>query len=101
MFDEQVGICGEHGGEPSSVAFFAEAGLDYVSCSPFRFHLPLDHLFVQSIADDIKVHCISEDLTFLMSRDSSFQGPHCKACRSSSCSIMRRKFGEESHSITH
>lgn len=32
----KVGICGEHGGEPSSVAFFAEAGLDYVSCSPFR-----------------------------------------------------------------
>jgi len=32
----QVGICGEHGGEPSSVAFFAEIGLDYVSCSPFR-----------------------------------------------------------------
>ena len=35
--NEQVGVCGEHGGEPSSVAFFAEAGLDYVSCSPFRF----------------------------------------------------------------
>ncbi|XP_057771887.1 pyruvate, phosphate dikinase 2 isoform X1 [Salvia miltiorrhiza] len=32
----KIGICGEHGGEPSSVAFFAEAGLDYVSCSPFR-----------------------------------------------------------------
>lgn len=32
----KVGICGEHGGEPTSVAFFAEAGLDYVSCSPFR-----------------------------------------------------------------
>lgn len=32
----KVGICGEHGGEPSSVAFFAKAGLDYVSCSPFR-----------------------------------------------------------------
>jgi len=32
----KVGICGEHGGEPSSVEFFAEAGLDYVSCSPFR-----------------------------------------------------------------
>ena len=31
-----MGICGEHGGEPSSVAFFAKAGLDYVSCSPFR-----------------------------------------------------------------
>lgn len=34
----QVGICGEHGGEPSSISFFAEAGLDYVSCSPFRYH---------------------------------------------------------------
>lgn len=32
----KIGVCGEHGGEPSSVAFFAEAGLDYVSCSPFR-----------------------------------------------------------------
>ncbi|KAL7251959.1 hypothetical protein ACSBR1_013754 [Camellia fascicularis] len=32
----KVRICGEHSGEPSSVAFFAEAGLDYVSCSPFR-----------------------------------------------------------------
>jgi phosphoenolpyruvate synthase/pyruvate phosphate dikinase len=32
----KVGICGEHGGEPSSVAFCHDAGLDYVSCSPFR-----------------------------------------------------------------
>jgi len=32
----KIGICGEHGGEPRSVAFFDEAGLDYVSCSPFR-----------------------------------------------------------------
>ncbi|HMB89323.1 MAG TPA: putative PEP-binding protein, partial [Rhodothermales bacterium] len=32
----KVGICGEHGGEPSSVAFCYEVGLDYVSCSPFR-----------------------------------------------------------------
>ena len=32
----KVGICGEHGGEPSSVAFCHEAGFDYVSCSPFR-----------------------------------------------------------------
>jgi len=32
----KVGICGEHGGDPASVAFFHEAGLDYVSCSPFR-----------------------------------------------------------------
>jgi pyruvate,orthophosphate dikinase len=32
----KVGICGEHGGDPESVHFFHEAGLDYVSCSPFR-----------------------------------------------------------------
>ncbi|MGB8264784.1 MAG: pyruvate, phosphate dikinase [Candidatus Velthaea sp.] len=34
--DLKIGICGEHGGEPSSVAFCDEIGLDYVSCSPFR-----------------------------------------------------------------
>ncbi len=32
----KVGICGEHGGDPASVAFFHDTGLDYVSCSPFR-----------------------------------------------------------------
>jgi len=32
----KVGVCGEHGGDPASVAFFVGAGLDYVSCSPFR-----------------------------------------------------------------
>jgi pyruvate, orthophosphate dikinase len=32
----KVGICGEHGGDPHSVEFFHDAGLDYVSCSPFR-----------------------------------------------------------------
>jgi pyruvate,orthophosphate dikinase len=32
----KVGICGEHGGEPRSIAFCHETGLDYVSCSPFR-----------------------------------------------------------------
>jgi pyruvate,orthophosphate dikinase len=34
--DLKVGICGEHGGDPSSVGFCHRAGLDYVSCSPFR-----------------------------------------------------------------
>ncbi|MBX3373449.1 MAG: pyruvate, phosphate dikinase [Phycisphaeraceae bacterium] len=34
--DLKVGICGEHGGDPSSVRFFHQVGLDYVSCSPFR-----------------------------------------------------------------
>jgi pyruvate,orthophosphate dikinase len=31
-----IGVCGEHGGDPDSVHFFHDAGLDYVSCSPFR-----------------------------------------------------------------
>jgi pyruvate,orthophosphate dikinase len=34
--DLGLGVCGEHGGDPDSIAFFHEAGLDYVSCSPFR-----------------------------------------------------------------
>ena len=34
--DLKIGICGEHGGEPSSVEFCHKAGLDYVSCSPYR-----------------------------------------------------------------
>jgi pyruvate,orthophosphate dikinase len=32
----QLGVCGEHGGDPASIEFFHRAGLDYVSCSPFR-----------------------------------------------------------------
>jgi pyruvate,orthophosphate dikinase len=32
----KLGICGEHGGDPASIRFFEETGLDYVSCSPFR-----------------------------------------------------------------
>ena len=34
--DIHLGICGEHGGDPSSVEFCHMIGLDYVSCSPFR-----------------------------------------------------------------
>jgi pyruvate,orthophosphate dikinase len=34
--DLKVGICGEHGGDPASVAFCHDIGLDYVSCSPYR-----------------------------------------------------------------
>ena len=34
--DLVAGVCGEHGGDPESIAFFTEIGLDYVSCSPFR-----------------------------------------------------------------
>ncbi|HCE60872.1 MAG TPA: pyruvate, phosphate dikinase, partial [Janibacter terrae] len=34
--DLKTGVCGEHGGDPESIHFFHDAGLDYVSCSPFR-----------------------------------------------------------------
>jgi len=34
--DLVVGICGEHAGDPASIAFFATLGVDYVSCSPYR-----------------------------------------------------------------
>ncbi len=34
--DLKVGICGEHGGEPKSVAFCNKVGMNYVSCSPYR-----------------------------------------------------------------
>lgn len=44
----KVGVCGEHGGEPSSVAFFAKVGLDYVSCSPFR--VPIARLAAAQVA---------------------------------------------------
>ncbi|MCT8991460.1 pyruvate, phosphate dikinase [Chelativorans sp. SCAU2101] len=38
----RLGVCGEHGGDPASISFFEEIGLDYVSCSPFR--LPIARL---------------------------------------------------------
>jgi pyruvate, orthophosphate dikinase len=34
--DIELGVCGEHGGDPASIAFFNSVGLNYVSCSPFR-----------------------------------------------------------------
>jgi len=34
--DLEIGICGEHGGEPSSVQFCYRVGMNYVSCSPYR-----------------------------------------------------------------
>ena len=34
--DLKLGVCGEHGGDPDSIAFFNESGIDYVSCSPYR-----------------------------------------------------------------
>jgi pyruvate,orthophosphate dikinase len=44
----KIGICGEHGGEPQSVSFFHRAGLDYVSCSPYR--VPIARLAAAHVA---------------------------------------------------
>jgi pyruvate,orthophosphate dikinase len=49
----EVGICGEHGGEPNSIMFFHEAGLDYVSCSPYR--IPIARLAAAQAAIKEKV----------------------------------------------
>jgi pyruvate,orthophosphate dikinase len=46
--DLKIGICGEHGGDPKSVAFCHEAGLNYVSCSPFR--VPIARLAAAQVA---------------------------------------------------
>jgi pyruvate,orthophosphate dikinase len=43
-----LGICGEHGGDPSSIAFCHKVGLDYVSCSPFR--VPIARLAAAQVA---------------------------------------------------
>jgi len=51
----KLGICGEHGGDPDSIDFFHEAGLDYVSCSPYR--VPIARLAAAQAAmteDEIK-----------------------------------------------
>ena len=48
--DLKIGICGEHGGDPKSVVFFHNAGLDYVSCSPFR--VPIARLAAAQAALD-------------------------------------------------
>ncbi len=51
--DLKLGICGEHGGDPSSVHFFNKVGLDYVSCSPYR--VPVARLAAAQAALSVKV----------------------------------------------
>jgi pyruvate, orthophosphate dikinase len=51
--DLKLGICGEHGGDPSSVHFFHTVGLDYVSCSPYR--VPVARLAAAQAALSVKV----------------------------------------------
>jgi pyruvate,orthophosphate dikinase len=53
--DLKVGICGEHGGDPASVQFCHDAGLDYVSCSAFR--LPVARLAAAQAAIKAKGGC--------------------------------------------
>ena len=49
----KIGVCGEHGGDPSSIHFFEKVGLDYVSCSPYR--VPVARLAAAQAALDVKV----------------------------------------------
>ncbi|MBA3356775.1 MAG: pyruvate, phosphate dikinase [Pyrinomonadaceae bacterium] len=57
--DLKIGICGEHGGDPSSIAFCHEINLDYVSCSPFR--LPVARLAAaQAALGELAAGSISE-----------------------------------------
>ena len=51
--DLKIGICGEHGGDPSSIHFFESAGLDYVSASPYR--IPVARLAAAQAALKVKV----------------------------------------------
>ena len=52
--DLEVGICGEHGGDPSSIHFCHGAGLDYVSCSPYR--VPVARLAAAQVTLDAQGH---------------------------------------------
>jgi len=51
--DIKLGVCGEHGGDPSSIHFFEKVGLDYVSCSPYR--VPVARLAAAQAALAVKV----------------------------------------------
>jgi pyruvate, orthophosphate dikinase len=51
--DLKLGVCGEHGGDPSSIHFFNKVGLNYVSCSPYR--VPVARLAAAHAALQVKV----------------------------------------------
>jgi pyruvate,orthophosphate dikinase len=50
----EIGICGEHGGDPASIAFCDSIGLDYVSCSPFR--IPVARLAAAQAVQSAQAH---------------------------------------------
>jgi pyruvate,orthophosphate dikinase len=53
----EIGICGEHGGDPKSIAFFHDAGLNYVSCSAFR--IPIARLAAAQAAMTTKTAAVT------------------------------------------
>ena len=67
----KVGICGEHGGDPTSVEFFHETGLDYVSCSPFRVpvarlaaaHANLNAAVPRTVSREARAERAASDMT--------------------------------------
>ena len=76
----KLGICGEHGGDPASVWFFHEAGLDYVSCSPFRVpvaRLEAGRAAVASGGSDTVARSTTRDVE---QRSSRRAGPRSTAC---------------------
>ena len=68
--DIHLGVCGEHGGDPKSIEFFDEVGLDYVSCSPFR--VPVARLAAAQAA--VKHKGQKKDV------DGASHGTCCKKC---------------------
>lgn len=54
VHDLKIGVCGEHGGDPASIEFFHNTGLDYVSCSPFR--VPIARLSAAQAAINNPTH---------------------------------------------
>ncbi|MEM1974995.1 MAG: putative PEP-binding protein, partial [Candidatus Caldarchaeum sp.] len=51
----EVGVCGEHGGDPDSVKFFHKAGLDYVSASPYRVPIARLAAAQAAVGEGVKV----------------------------------------------
>jgi pyruvate,orthophosphate dikinase len=56
----ELGICGEHGGEPRSVMFCHEIGLDYVSCSPYRVPIAKLAAAHAALKDKVKIKEMGE-----------------------------------------
>ena len=67
----KIGICGEHGGDPSSVAFCHKVGMDYVSCSPFRVPIARSGC---STGSDCQCRKVEERKYFLLHNADCYKG---------------------------